>query len=232
MLMRILETHQVHLAKNDNYLQIEGTDVEMNAFAFTNVVEHNSVIQLDINLWSRHFLGNRKIIESFAGIGETNAQAIGDAFNKFCRSSLHPLLSVFVNRNREADQVQWERWAGVRKSWDVCFGPLAYKTIPSVDIKNIISQDNLNTLINKIREAYIREATHEIHWMRIYYGSVNGQSAGRDVLLDNDPWVSGEEIFDHLMWPSDPPYYDIRLFIIAVPIQPGKKTWRFWERDK
>ncbi len=120
-LMTILESHQVPVSSSGNYLQIDGTDVKINAYAYANVAEHKEIIQLDINLISPRHLGERKLIESFGGVGKTAEESISDAFNKFCLSSLHPILSVFVNRKWEAGQIQWETRGKAPRSWDICY---------------------------------------------------------------------------------------------------------------
>jgi hypothetical protein len=227
LLMATLEGHKVHYTDLGEYIQIDGTDIRMNALAFTNQLAHKEVIQFNVNLLSQHFLGNRVLTESFAGFGETIDQSILDGFAKYCRCSSHPILSVFINRNLEPDQVTWEQWGKHDRSWDVCLGPLFLISNPPADSHKIITAGNLDTLMASIRDRYLSQATHELHWLRIYYGSVKGQCGGKEVLLDNEPWKPGEEIVDRLIWPRLPDYYSIRIFIIAITAQP-KKGWKFW----
>lgn len=230
LLMATLEGHRVPFTDRGDFLELDGTDIKMRASAFTNLVPSKNAVQLDIKLRSQQLLGDRMLVESYAGVGETLEASIGDAFVKYLRSSSHPILSAFVNRNLEPEQVQWEQWMGKEISWDVCYGPLLYISNPPTDFQKIIKKSDFDALINRIRDIFLSEVSSDIHWIRLFYGSVDGNCAGREVLLDSKLWKSGLEFFEKLSWPAQPSYYSIRAFMITVPAQPKKKGWKFWEK--
>src|SRR5215472_1984901 len=65
------------------------------------------LIQLDVHVKSP-LLGDRLLIESFAGYGPDSSRAVLQALDKFCRSSLHVLLATFLDEEPCSDQVEWE----------------------------------------------------------------------------------------------------------------------------
>jgi Family of unknown function (DUF6348) len=229
MLMTIMTEHHVPNSEKRNYIQIDGTDVTMQAKVYPKeITPTNSSIQLDIILKSPKLLGNRKLAESFGEFGENLEEATKKSFASFCLASLHPILSVFVSRDLEAKQILWEHWGNGRHTWEICSGPLTPKMSPAVELEKIINGESYRSFLDALRDAYLEEVSFDIHWLRIYRGCRQGNVRSREVLLDGEHWKSGEGILDRWDWLPGPDFYSIRQFMIALPIKPKKRTWQFW----
>src|SRR6185436_1818059 len=113
---------------------------------------------------STHYLHDRFIVESFAGLGGSRDEAIHNAFDKFCRASLHVLLAAFVDRHLGADQVEWEHWANPRNSWNVCLGPL-------LTVSKGAPHPPYGGLLDQLKETFLSDATPEAHWARVFRGA-------------------------------------------------------------
>src|SRR5262249_62067439 len=121
-LRQVLEHHSVH-TKPDGPALVAG-NMTTSAWVFRLPSESNhSFLRLDINVNSPLIAG-RTLIESFAGWGSDEEQAIKQAWSKFCRASLHAILEVFVGDNKGEDQIEWEAWENSGVRWRVCLGPL------------------------------------------------------------------------------------------------------------
>jgi hypothetical protein len=229
MLMTILTEHQILISEKENYIQIDGTDVTMQALVYPKEISSTrSRIQLDVIIRSQKLLGNRELAESFGEVGENLDEAIIKSFVSFCLASLHPILSVFVSRDLEAEQIQWEQWSTRKHSWEICSGPLTSKMSSGVEPEKINSSESYSSFLDALRDAYLKEVSFDIHWLRIYRGSFQGKVRAREVLLDGEHWKSGEAILDQWHWLPGPDFYSIRQFMIALPVKPKKRTWQFW----
>jgi len=233
ILMTILTGHHIPVSDHGKFIQIDGTDVLMQAFVHpSEVTPTRSSIQLDITIRSQNILGDRELTESFGEFGETIDEATNKGFTAFCLASLHPILSVFVSRDIEAEQNQWEQWGDGKRSWDICSGPIIPKGSKGVDLETIFSGKNYLAVMKALKESFLREASFTMHWLRIYRGCFNGEVRGREVLLDGEHWKPGEAILDGWDWQPGADYFSIRQFMIAVPNQHKKQWWHFWRQDQ
>ncbi len=218
VLAKILDAHKISVLVDNDQIKFKGTDVAMQALVFPSSDER--IIQLDVCVKSPSLLSERVIIESFAGVGDTYGDAVRNAFEKFCMASLHVLLSVFVDQNYGEDQVDWAQWKNGKYVWNVCLGPLLqWVNRPPEQNPALIDESPIHLL----QDAFLKEATYQVHWLRYYYGFLNGKQNGRDVLLDNQSWQPGEFILDRWPWPALTGYYSFRHFLIALPVQSRNK---------
>ena len=226
MLIAILANHHIPLSEHGDYIQIDETDVMMQAFGVPHLKPPNTGILLQVGVRSQRLLGNRTLLEHFSEVGVSLDDAVQKAFFSFSRSSLHVILSVFVNRDLGAEQAWWEQWSNGERAWDVCCGPVTPKSLPAFDFAHNYDIKGFTSFLDALRDAYLREASYGLHWLRYYRGSLHGQCIAREVLLDNATWKSGEDILDRSVWPAGPDFYSIRQFFIASPIP--KNKWKFW----
>ncbi len=228
-LVPILNDHHVGWSAHEGYLRIRGTDVQMQAFGYPAdfAVPKGALIQLDVRVRSQRLLQDRTLIESWAGYGDDTDEAIRQAFDAFSIDSLPAILAVFVDRNLEPDQVEWDTWGSGNRMWEVCLGRLTTMNSGTEAVK----VRDYGSYVDALRDAYLREASHELHWLRVFRGvsrgSPNGECVTGEVLLDNEPWQAGLDILDRWQWPTEPHLYRIREFMIAVPVVPEKKWWKF-----
>lgn len=217
MLMDILANHHVPVQSSTEQIEILGTDLKLSSKVFWNAQRPKDAIHLDVSVRSEQFLGNRTLVEAFAGAGNSLDEAVHNAFDKFCQASLHAIMAVFINRSLGEDQVEWEHWVDENHGWEVCLGPLLLQS----NLQQGFDGDSFNSsdLVDALREAFLLQASNHPHWLRLFRGSLDGKCIGREVLLDNEPWPSGEAILDHWPFPDKPGYNSLRLFLIAIPIR-------------
>ncbi len=218
MLRAILAHHQVPVQAQVDHIEIPGTDVRLQSKVFRNAQTPNEAIHLDVVVQSPQYLGNRSLVEAFAGVGSTLDDAVHNAFDKFCQASLHVIMAVFINRSLGEEQVDWEHWAGNNHRWEVCLGPLLLQEAQPRESNE--GNWNYNDLLDAFRDAFLKGATYQTHWLRCFRGCLDGKCIGREVLLDNDPWPTGEAILDRWQFPNQQGYYSMRQFLIALPVQP------------
>jgi hypothetical protein len=227
ILASIITEHHIPITESGEYIQIDGTDVLLQAIAHPRkALPKGASVQLDIVIRSQKLLGNRVLCESFVDIGDNLEDAINQAFRSFKFASLRAILSVFINRDLEAGQDQWDEWSNNQRSWNVCFGPLTLKMSPAVAIEKIINNESYRSFLKALRDAYLREVSFDMHWLRIYRGSLHGKIISREILLDGEHWKSGEAIMDKWERMPGPDFYSIRQFMIAVPDKQKKKWWQ------
>jgi hypothetical protein len=228
-LMTILTDHQIPVLNRGKFIQLGDNDITLQAKVHPKeITPTRSSIQLDVILSSQSLLGDRALVESFGEFGENLDEAIDKSFSSFCLASLHPILSVFVSRDFESEQSQWDNWSNHNQSWEICSGPIIPKMSPTFDLEQVINGNEFLAFIHDLRDAYFREATFKLHWLRFYRGLIQGIVRSREVLLDGEHWKLGEDIFDRWEWHTKADFFSLRQFMIAVPLQHKKQWWQFW----
>ncbi len=177
-LLPILEQHHVRVSLRQGSIQVDGTDVQMQALGYTS----EGSIQLDVNVRSQRLLQARTLTESSVGSQDDLDEAIGEAFYAFCIQSLHTILAVFVDRRWDEGQTSWETWGKSNRAWNACLGPIT----PRSSAGDRVTIADYRLFLDALRDAYLLEASHELHWLRIYRGSLHGECIGRELLLDNE----------------------------------------------
>ncbi len=227
-LVPILYDHHVPLSVREGHIRIDGTDVELQAIGYPKPAPERVGMHLEVHVRSQRFLKDRILAESFAEVGADLDDAVEKAFYAFNHCSLHTILAAFVDRRLGAGQTDWEYWGSGDHRWDVCLGPVTPKTSGTCAQGTIMNGMDYGSFLNELRDAYLLEASPEMHWLRIYRGSLHGKCVAREVLLDNVNWPSGEAILDRSDWPAGPDFYSIREFMVACPVVQDKKWWKIW----
>jgi len=208
-LQQILEAHSVAVKPQGQSL-VAG-EAEMSAWIFRQPsVNLTNLLQLDVRVNSP-LIGNRTLIESFAGWGRDEPEATRQAWEKFCRSSLHVLLEVFIGDKKGEDQIEWETWEKSGVLWRVCLGPLFVLGFGDQPVPRIACGD----LIDRIRDTLLPAASRAGHWLRLYYMRHANSRVGSECLLDNEMWPEGQDLVDQ--WNCPDGAYSIRFFLILLP---------------
>jgi hypothetical protein len=154
-------------------------------------------------------IGNREIVESFAGWGATVGAAVDQAIDKFARASLHVLLATLVAEEHGTDQVTWETCGKFR----VCSGALArmWSNEPPLDYSKLF-----DAICERLAAANL---SRELHWFRIFVGISENKIVGLDALLDNEPWPPGVDLTQGWSWPPSDRGYAIRHFFTLIPLE-------------
>ena len=208
-LQEILEAHSVHTRPEGQALAAGNMIVSAWVFKKPSATA-TSLFQLDVNVRSP-LIGARTLVESFAGWGTDEPQAIKQAWAKFMRSSLHVLLEVFVGEGQGENQIEWEHWDHNRTGWRICLGPLFAMAFEDQRLPNLACSD----LLDQLRNALLPRLRTEYHWLRFYYMQLGDSSTGSECLLDNEHWEEGQNIVTRWGWPNGS--YSVRLFLLLVP---------------
>lgn len=169
-----------------------------------------ATLQLDVRARAPA-LGERVVIESFAGFGTTIDDAIRDAFDKFVLGSFHVILAGLVRETLGGQQIEWETWKGSAGAWRVCVGPLVVLYQP---MDGLHLSDWMDTLQELVRSA---ELSRESHWIRTFFAASGGETVGCEVLLDNETWPEAERRLADRAWPPSEASYGVRLFLWLAP---------------
>ena len=162
--------------------------------------------QLDIVV-SAPALGERRIIESFAGYAATWPEARSTAMDQFAQGSLHALLAALDDSRRGGEQVEWETWGDFR----VCHGTLLRQSTADTRVDFAPFRDEL-----KLR-LLAASLSREVHWYRTFVSVGDNGVDGHDGLLDNQEWAPGVEAVTGWPWPRAEKPYALRQFFVMVP---------------
>jgi hypothetical protein len=186
-----------------------GGAADVDARVYSGVARSGFVaVQLDVEV--RHSrLGDRRVIESCGGAGDTTGAAVGNAVEKFCRGSLHAILGGIIDPALAGDQVEVE--VEERAGWRLTLGPLLtqFKMPASFEY---------GPLFDALIERFLAgDPSPELHWLRVYAMRGRDGFYGHDVLLDNDEWPGGVEVITGWSWPPTDDAYAIRHLVVLEP---------------
>jgi hypothetical protein len=150
------------------------------------------------------------LIESFAGMGRTWREAIGQAIDKFQQASLHVLIAALLDRRACADQVSWEPLVHPAGAFDLCIGPQLLSSTPGPIA--------LGPLLDSLKRALAgAPLARSVHAVRIYVARDGDKTYANEVLLDNAPWEAGVVLVASYPWPRLDRFWATRLFLLMVP---------------
>ncbi len=169
--------------------------------------ESGVMLQMDIEL---RLGSGRSIWEHYAGWGDSEKQAVGEAVYKFCAGAFHVYLSAYWNHH-EPDQVEIERWTIGDTQWDAYVGNMIQNA--SEGQKSGFPRDYMTLVQQAISsETFSRED----HWFSFYGANLKGDLT-MDSRLDNDSWQAVNEKLASLEWPEATGFYSTRNFILLRP---------------
>ena len=208
----LLRGHGLSVTRDGERVAVERGGLALQARAHHHERKAGALIQLDVLAYSATHLADRRLVESFVGVGDSSDAAIHDAVDKFRRAALHVLLASFVSRELGADQVEWGRWAGSARSWDVCLGPLL-----AVGYDTAITPEYAG-LLDQMKQLFVAEAAAGVHWLRAFHMSAGATVYPSEALLDNAPWPGGTQAMDSWPWLASKRARSLRHFMIALPV--------------
>jgi len=209
-LSRLFESHGISTEITGNRLLFpDHPRLAMNGaiFRFTP-----KVIQLDIRL--QGFDGDRVLIESIAGIGETDEEQIQRAFQAIANGSFHVILSAFFDQP-ESHGTSCQTWELGGEPREIHRGLIT--TIFGYPQEEGSDQPWLGfypIFKTRLEELGLPEG---IHWIRIYQSRRGPQVLCNEVLLDNQPWAEMQGLMEAVEWPVIERAFDVRLFLVVKP---------------
>lgn len=210
MLHMALEAHGIVSTIDGAVVRMAGgSDVTFEPRVFDGPPnERARIIQLDIVVRSPR-IAPRCIVESMAGIGADQVEAERVAFGKFLMGPFHVLLTALADHTCESNPADWLVWQNSASSWRICDGPLI--------IQGGTSSTAYSAFIGELEKLFLTAASRDVHWVRIFVGSFQGQQAGADALLDNEPWPEALALLNRWEWDFPQEYRALRHFFIALP---------------
>ncbi len=149
-----------------------------------------------------------RISEIFVGVGDTEDEAVLDAFRNFSATTLHVLLSSLLNI--ESDHAYQEEWTIGGNKRQVIVGDMyVHGTVPAPSGELATWYENV---VRKIRDQHLGP---EIHWIRVYCAQTAGKSAACEVLLDNSVWNGMQTELASIKMPYDSDFYSCRIFLVV-----------------
>ncbi|MFI0424100.1 DUF6348 family protein [Spongiactinospora sp. 9N601] len=151
------------------------------------------------------------LVESFAGHGTTWREAIGRATRMFERGALHPIVEGLLRPGAAPDQVERQRYEHPGGPFEVVLGPqinlFTDRPVPS-------AAPVLDRLLDALRAEPL---SRQVHGLRLFTAHHDGHLQTNEVLLDNDPWPTGESVTAHAESPLPDGNVAVRLFALLVP---------------
>jgi hypothetical protein len=205
MIAELLRGHGLSVSYYKEWLVCNGTLPGIYGHIVQETQHKDSLtVQLDVQVAVD---SDTVIFECFAGIGGDRNKAVQDAIGNFALNSLHPLLSAFYGLS--SDQVTTETWEFGGAIWKATIGNWGLKhwaePTPSVP------EEVFPTIERLIKSQVL---INRIHWLRLYYAHMDGQTLSTEVLLDNEPWEAAQDQVAKLDWPISDRFYSARLFLI------------------
>jgi hypothetical protein len=187
-------------------LAAHGSKLTIDARLFPRKLTAESAqLQIDF-LVAAPILGDRRVCESFAGMGKTIEDALGDALKKLAVGSLHVAMAALEDERLGGEHVQWEAWGPFR----ACVGPLLrqWSTMMLVDFAAYFDALKARLLVASLAPT--------VHWYRTFV-AVGEEIYGFDALLDNETWAPGADLVQAWPWPRAEDAYALRSFLVLVP---------------
>ncbi len=168
-------------------------------------------VQVDFSIESPRLA--QPLLDSFAGVGATSAEAEQNAFGKFLQGSLHVVAASLSSRGGAEQQVDWDDWPAENgHGWRVCSGPLLM-----VATRGGARIEGFPEFFDDLSALFTRSMPPGPHWMRVFLGSVDGEGRGREVLVDGAEWPEAERLVEQHAWVYPLGYASLRHLLIALP---------------
>ena len=206
LLVDTLKAHGLNAFAHQDWVVVDGNFPALSAvFVNERQLEHGASVQLDVRVL---LAGGQQMIESFGGGGSDGSEARANAFEGFCRGSLHVLMAAFWNQVDE-DQVAVEFWELGGTMWRAVIGNFITKGQDGRQPQ--IPQELFPTIEHHIKQLSPAEDTL---WVRTYFCNVGSAPTVTEVLLNNQHWLETEAAIAGLPWEAAPYFYSVRNFLI------------------
>ncbi len=203
LLKELFKTHGFESEEHEEWIIPEGSDYAMKGYWCPEATESTGQLSIEVFINSEMIM-----VESFAGIGESGAERLKDAFSSFLHhSSVAFLRAVWGVESKEVKIEQWHVGAEKYTAYIGHQGVLNYDTSKKLEIPARYAE--------KIKELISSEPLDkEFHWFNVLYANMNGLDNYAEVLKDNIKWISGEKVLKSLGWARSNNYYTARQFIV------------------
>jgi hypothetical protein len=211
---RALAGHGVEYQRAGDLVLVESGRLRMSAAVFLRDLASGGVTLVLEVFATAEVLNFRTISECFAGQGESENEALGQAIDKFFRGSFHVLLQALADHEC-ADQTEVEHWSGTDAAWEVHSGPLTSQSSSTETLS--WTHPNYANFFTSLQKRSERELTSGPHWIRAFLGVLDGKVIASEVLLDNNTWNDAQTELQAFDWTHVQGYCALRHFLILKP---------------
>jgi len=199
----LFRNHGIEAIDGGDWLTFADATLRANAETFRESQRPAGVsVQLDVRL---EIAPERVIVESLVGMGPTLEDATSDAFRYFAASSFHVLLCAFFHTGCE-QVTQQDCTIGGLACHVVIGGATCRGTPPG-------GGPALAARFQQFESAvHAQQLMPGVHWVRLYYGHMQGKAIVCEVLLDNHPWPAVQAAAAAIDWPASEAFYSLRVF--------------------
>lgn len=208
LLVELFKTHGFESEEHEGWIIPDGSDYAMKGYWYPEATENTGQLTIELFIDSKMIM-----VESFAGMGENEAERLQSAFASFLHHSAPTfLLAVW---GIESTEVQTQSWSVGTETFTAYIGT-----------KGVMNYDNTKVLEipsnyeEKVKELILSESSDEVftskafHWFNIFYANMNGLDTYAEVIKDNIKWNVGERVLKSLSWARSNHYYAVRQFVI------------------
>lgn len=207
VLKKLLESHNLDVETREEWCVPNG---ELPAIRTVWVPgETANTGRLDVEVVLRD---ERRLVECFAGMGDTTELQQKDALQNFLVSSFHVLLAAFWGR-AEVQDIEVQSLTIEGKQWVAYVGGFSQRR--SVGVETELPQGYLEKIIDAISAMAL---SHRIHWCRTFFCNIGNQKRIHEALLDNEPWAEGEAMMQAVDWSTTDGFYSIRNFLVVCQV--------------
>lgn len=171
-----------------------------------NESRHPTFVNVQLDILVELFDG-RVLIESFAGLGNNQEEAITNSLQNFLANSFHVLLNAFYDVKDE--QSSEENWQIKGKNWKAIIGGFVLKTFGEIPIQ--IPEGAFSVFENLVKKQALNK---DAHWFRLFYAQQNKRFLDCETLFDNEIWEEADKELAKLKWELIEEYYSVRNFLI------------------
>ena len=203
LLKELFKMHGFESEDYEGWVIPKGSDYAMKGYWYPMATDTTGQLTIEIFINSEMI-----IVESFAGLGDTEKEKLKNAFASFVHHDFSILLLSLWGK--EVGSIKKEFWSVGGDKYEVYIGEqgvINYDKEKKLDIPKSYTQT--------IQELITHEPLDkELHWFTFFYANLNGLDTSVEVLKDNIKWITGEKSVTALVWKRSNHYYAVRQFLI------------------
>ena len=207
ILIELFKTHGFESEEHDGWIIPKGSDYAMKGYWYPTATETTGQLTIEVFINSEMIM-----VESFAGLGESEQEKLKNAFSSFIHHDFTVLLlSIW---NRDSSSIIKEHWKIGDKSYEVYIGNqgvINYDKAYSLEVPKSY-KEQVKTLISD------ESLDKAFHWCTFFYANLNGLDSASEVLKDNVKWIKAESVLSSLSWKRSNHYYAVRQFVVLKKI--------------
>ena len=207
LLKELFKTHGFDSEEHKGWIIPKGSDYAMKGYWYPSATETTGQLTIEVFINSEMI-----IVESFAGLGESEKEKLKNAFASFIHHDFLALISSLWKKENRS--IKKELWTIGEECYEVYLGEqgiINYDKEKKLEIPESYST-RIKALISK------ESLDKEFHWFTFFYANLNGLDRSSEVLKSNVKWIIGENLLNSLSWKRSNHYYAVRQFLILKKI--------------